>query len=225
MTLAAEAYERPHWHYGYDAYGNQISQTDADNHTTTFTYDALGRRISRTLPGKERDIWAYDANGNVTLHKVYGVDPNGNTSTVASLTVWDIYDTSAAHGGRLLAEYRFNGDFTPTSAQVANPETTSYQERTLYTYDDATDASGHLGLGGILELRDSSLQPTGQWLEQYTTTTYDPVTGQVASLTTPQGTIHYRYDTATGRKLEMWTDSGTDESYQYDSQGRLWQLS
>lgn len=40
---------RPHWHYGYDASGNEIAQIDAKGNATTWTYDEQGRETSRTL--------------------------------------------------------------------------------------------------------------------------------------------------------------------------------
>jgi len=36
--------------FEYDELGNQLSQTDANNHTTSYTYDNAGRRLTRTLP-------------------------------------------------------------------------------------------------------------------------------------------------------------------------------
>ena len=36
--------------YGYDAYGHEITQTDANLGTTTFYFDALGRAVGQKLP-------------------------------------------------------------------------------------------------------------------------------------------------------------------------------
>jgi len=55
--------------YGYDEFGNLTTQTDAENHTTTFLYNKLGQRIRRTLPPvppspDKFEQFAYDAVGN-----------------------------------------------------------------------------------------------------------------------------------------------------------------
>ena len=36
--------------YGYDMYGDELSQTDANGHVTTWTYDSLGHQLSSNLP-------------------------------------------------------------------------------------------------------------------------------------------------------------------------------
>jgi YD repeat-containing protein len=41
---------RPETKFGYNAYGQQISITDANNRVTSFTYDKYGQQTSRTLP-------------------------------------------------------------------------------------------------------------------------------------------------------------------------------
>src|SRR5207248_4578564 len=66
-------------HYGHDELGKEISQTDANNHTTTFEYDSMGRRIKRTLPDNQEETYAYDAAGNLTNK----VDFNGRVTTYA----------------------------------------------------------------------------------------------------------------------------------------------
>jgi len=43
-----------------------------------------------------------------------------------------------------------------------------------------------------------------------TSYTYDPMIGNVASITSPEGQINYEYDPASGRKVRMWT--GTDSA-------------
>jgi YD repeat-containing protein len=155
-------------------------------------------------------------------HKEYG-QANGVTNATASRTTYDVYDTfNDGHGGRLPSEYRYTGDVNPTGTSP-----TGWAEKTVYTYDDARDASqGHLGLGDVLEVDDyTSANPSTPYT--FTRYAYDPVTGKQASVTTPEGTVNYRYDPATGELLETWTgtagpsSAGTDVLYGYDDQGRL----
>jgi RHS repeat-associated protein len=65
--------------------------------------------------------------------------------------------------------------------------------------------------------------PTGQTpiddTVRVTEFTYD-VDGRVTSVCSPEGTIHYEYDAATGRKTRMYTDNN-DTRYTYDELGRL----
>ncbi|MGL6195692.1 MAG: RHS repeat domain-containing protein [Thermoguttaceae bacterium] len=51
------------------------------------------------------------------------------------------------------------------------------------------------------------------------TTEYD-AQGRVTKITSPEGTVNYRYDDL-GRQIRMFTDKGDDISYTYDAQGRL----
>jgi YD repeat-containing protein len=59
--------------------GNRISQTDANNHTTTYAFDVLNRRTSRTLPLGQSESFIYDPVGNVATR----TDFNGHTTTNA----------------------------------------------------------------------------------------------------------------------------------------------
>jgi YD repeat-containing protein len=83
---------------------NTVSQTDANNHTTTYQYDQLGRRVGRSLPAGQSESYVYDAAGNLKSK----TDFNGKTTTYA-------YDTS----NRLLSK-------TPDASFNANPITFTY---------------------------------------------------------------------------------------------------
>jgi len=57
------------WSYGYNVYGELISQTDAKSQTTTMTYDKLGRMKTRVdsagdTGGTETTTWNYDTAPN-----------------------------------------------------------------------------------------------------------------------------------------------------------------
>jgi YD repeat-containing protein len=47
------------WSYGYNAFGELISQTDAKNQPTAMTYDALGRLKTR-VEAEGTTTWTYD---------------------------------------------------------------------------------------------------------------------------------------------------------------------
>src|SRR5205085_2880546 len=61
----------------YNEIGQQISQTDANNHTTRFEYDQLGRRVKRILPGSQFETYSYDNGGNLSNT----TDFNGKATT------------------------------------------------------------------------------------------------------------------------------------------------
>jgi RHS repeat-associated protein len=198
---------RPHWHYDYDANGNLTKQVDPNGHNTTFTYNDHGQRTSRTLPMNQVESWTFDDRGRTLTHK----DFNGRVTAY-------VYADTAAEGGRLTDEYRFDGSTTqrtPTFAPDGSLANDAYAtERTEYLYDD---------LGRRQTVTDSRHTPgdTGPWTQaSFATHAYEPVTGQVASVLSPEGQIHYAYDPATGRHTRTWTDRN-DTTYGYDRQGRL----
>jgi YD repeat-containing protein len=45
-----------------------LSETDAENQTTTWGYDFMGRKVRRTLPLGQIESWTYDYRGNVKTH-------------------------------------------------------------------------------------------------------------------------------------------------------------
>ncbi|MBI2513923.1 MAG: hypothetical protein HYV96_18285, partial [Opitutae bacterium] len=51
--------------FAYDELGNQLTQTDARGHTTSYRYDTLGRRVKRTLPDVAFESLQYDEWGNL----------------------------------------------------------------------------------------------------------------------------------------------------------------
>ncbi len=53
-----------------------------------------------------------------------------------------------------------------------------------------------------------------------TTTTYYDTAGDIVEIDSPQGTIKYGYDAATGQKTSV-TTANTDIQYAYDLEGRL----
>jgi YD repeat-containing protein len=222
----------PQWTYIYDASGDETaqiapnaqqayqawlaetaSQQAANPFTdqTTFAYDQNGNKVRELLPDGEMQTWSYDAHGNLVLHKVYN-QTNGVTNSTASQTIWDIYDTTNdGHGGQLDAEYRYSSDFTPTGTTLAYANSTNYQEKTLYTYDSLgrqSTVTDYTNSGGTATVSTST---------QYT---YDTISGNEASITTPDGTIDYSYNEATGL-LQETTTSSNDTFYYYNALGQL----
>ncbi len=195
--------QRPHWQYGYDANGNEISQTDPKGHVTYFDYNDKNQRLARWMPGATGrgtsttaddtlvERWSYDSFGRVQTHSDFK----------KQLTTY-VYDDDTSlptaeqkHLGRLVKEVRTN---------VGNTLT----ENTHYYYDS---------LG-----RQSSVDEyTGATLDRHTTYAYDPITGGVTQVASPEGTINHEYKPSTGQLVRTYTDNN-DTTYDYDPYGRLW---
>jgi YD repeat-containing protein len=186
---------RPHWHYEYDSNGNETMQRDPKGHETTFAYDADNRRISRTLPDLAQETWKYDTFGRLSVH----TDFKGQSTRY-------LYEIDPQFGGRLTGEERFTGlpDGTP-------------DERTDYSYDNLGRQKT------VTEYAQLDSDPDLDISRAATTYQYDPITGGVAQVSSPEGTINHTYDAATGLLTRTYTDNN-DTSYLYDVRGRLWQM-
>ena len=215
--------------YVYDKYGDEIAEISPDAYAayqawlaetpsqqavnpftdeTSYTYDANGQKLSEALPDGELQTWSYDASGNQIVHKVY----SATNHTTALQTMWNIYDTSNdGHGGQIEAEYRYTGDFTPAGSTITYADSTNYQEKTLYTYDNLGRQSS------VIDYTNSGGTAT---VSTYTDYTYDPITANEASITTPDGTINDTYNDATGQLVETTTNAN-DTYYYYDPAGQL----
>ncbi len=190
---------RPTTHYTYDVYGNLATESDplAQQHYDMGGPPTWAPTISST----------YDAFGRKTSETLATL-ADGTTPT----------ETWAYNGlGQLASSTDFDGNLTDdtydtqgrlaTKAAYAKGSTTAYDTVT-YTYD-TPDPDGD---GGHSDTVSSTLSGT-------TTSDYD-VHGNLVKLATPQGTIRYTYDPATGAKKGV-TTANTDILYNYNDLGQL----
>jgi RHS repeat-associated protein len=181
--------------YGYDAYGDEISQTDANGHVTHFTYDALGEQTGRTLPDSETENTTYDAFGRVLT----STDFKGQTTAYT-------YDDTAIGDGEETGEYFFAAGVSALDSS-GDVQTSLAGDSTVTTYDN---------LGRTATVTDStgtatdSYDAEGNLIKQVKPEgtinyVYDPATGRLMETWTGTDRSH----------------EGTDTSYGYDAQGRL----
>ncbi|MBX9580312.1 MAG: putative Ig domain-containing protein [Gemmataceae bacterium] len=189
---------RPVTQYGYDAYGNQRTITDARGRVTAFTFDAFGQQLTRTLPAVAGEpaaveTKAYDSYGNPD----YALDFKGQK------TDW-VYDYDIA-GDTDLGRLR-RVDYYPAGSPTP-------AESVVYSYD-------------ALGRQDSVTETAAGQPDRVTNTDYD-TGGRVTRASGPEGVINYRYEDGTGRLVGMWTGGGgwgtgpTQVEYLYDPLGRL----
>ncbi len=186
---------------GYDEVGNRISQTDANNHTTTYSYDQNGRRVGRKLPAGQTESYVYDAAGNLKSK----TDFNGKTTQYA-------YDTS----NRLLSK-------TPDASFNAPPVGFTYTANGLRL--TMSDVSGSTTYGYDTRNRLTSKQTPFGTLSY----TYDNAgdVATIASSNTNGASLTYTYDvlnrlsTVTDNRLVALGSTSGVTNYSYDPVGNL----
>jgi len=202
--------------YRYDGDNNQISVTDALNHTTTYTYNALNELTQVTDPLNHITHYGYDADGDTTTI----TDPLGHITTYA----YDVRD-------RLISETEPAGGGTTSYAYDAASELLSLTDPdhnvTTYGYDAAgdnttvTDPLGHITtyaydiVGNVTQKTDRDSRIT-----QYG---YDPNNRVIAENWVSGGSTIYTmtvvYDAA-GRVTKA-QDNSSKYVYTYDNAGNL----
>ncbi len=107
--------------FGYDRFGNQVSETDPSGATSLSTYDALGRVIEQRTPVGDKvaiSKFTYDDRGNLTR----SVSPEGRVTTATFNTLDELISTVSVDGteltlardaaGRVVKQKRSDGTTT-----------------------------------------------------------------------------------------------------------------
>ena len=172
-----------------------ITQTDANNHATSYAYDQRGRRVQRVLPLGQAESYTYDAAGNLKTR----TDFNGKTTTYT-------YDAV----NRLLSKI---------------PDASFNAAAVSYTYDQfgrrqtMTDPSGMTSYGGYDNMGHATQVQRLAGILSYG---YD-VAGNLKYISAQNNTNYY-YD-ALNRLTAVTTQLGnsvvTAAAYGYDNVGNL----
>ena len=248
--------------FGYDADGNLTALVGDNGHAQSWNYDAAGEVVSATDKNNRVTRYTYDPSGNLTRSvdrngaaTTYGYDADGRVDQVtipgAATSIADdafgrpvsmanpdaTVTLSWTLGGRLASET------THYAASAVPDQTVTYVtngvgQPTSITGQGSTTTYGYDTQGRLATVADSIAGNFGY--------TYDPASGQLATLSRPNGVDdHLRFDAnqrlvardalnASGDTLNLadytynsagLRDSMTDptgtHTYTYDANGRL----
>ena len=155
--------------FDYDLLGRLSTITDPLLREVSFTYDGANRVLTQTLPGGRTVGFGWDPKGNLTALTPPGRPAHGFAYTPVDLTAE--YAPPGVGQGPPETAYEYNLDKNPTL--VTRP-------------DGATIALGY----DVAQRLTTITSPRGT-----ATVTYDPTTGHVAALETPEGnTLSYTMD-------------------------------
>jgi RHS repeat-associated protein len=219
--------------YTYNSQGTLATVTNAAGGVTTYAYDTSNNLIKTTdVRGVVVMQDTYDSNGRV----IQQVQADGGVLNFAYTLLNSLVPTSPvlqtvvtdALGNQ--TTYRF--DPNQNLLSVTDPTgqvrvfTHSLQQNNLVTSvtgGGTCPVCGNPGAGDVSFTYDSigNILTKTDGLGGTTTTTYDPVFGQVTSITDPLGHIYkYTYD-GSGNMLTATDPNGNAASYAYNSFGQL----
>ena len=166
------------------AKGQVKTSTDAAGRTTTFEYDPAARVSAQVLPGGRRVEFRYDPAGNVVGITPPGRPEHGFTYTPVNL------------------EAAYTPPVVPPLTDTATTYTyTADRQLDLVTRPDDVQLDYHYDAAGRLDTL--TLLPANEEHDYV----YDPGTGNLAQIVTPQATLEMSYDGSlpTG---EAWSGPG-----------------
>ncbi|MFC4160746.1 RHS repeat-associated core domain-containing protein [Chitinimonas lacunae] len=196
--------------YAFDARGNLITQTDAEDRSTRWVYDYGNRPIKRTLPSGNFETMQYDIVGRLVAR----TDFNGATTRYGFDAVDRRTSIDYPNDPDVTIEY-LRGDTVPVKITDGNGTTTigygprgevlgieyPHGESIAYEYDAA---------GNRVELISAF---------QHLRFVYDDM-NRLATVTDDHGTTRYEYD-GVGNRTAIVRPNGVRSDYGYDVQNRL----
>ena len=206
----------------YDAYGNELTNTDGAGHKTTYTYDVMSNVLTRKDPRNK--IWTntYDASGNLTSE----TDPLNHATAYQYDKVKNRTRTNEANGA--ITQFAFDG------RNRLIETTDALNHKTQLRYDDdgnitqRIDAAGHaITLGYDLEGRLNKITDGNGNVITYQYVANNTVgAGQVSKIIYPTYVQEFYYDKLSrlARKMEVLSASLKQTTLRvYDKKGNVTQ--
>jgi RHS repeat-associated protein len=230
----------------YDAAGRKIASIDPNGHETDYQYDANGQLTGVLLPGvvdpnnpsgpPVHPTFTYTNDSYGELLSV--TDPLGHTSSYDYNAFGNKVSetlTMASQSDPFTETWSYNALDQLASSIDFDGQTISYQYDALGRVNQKADYAHGATTPSELVTYGYEIPDTnndGGYTDTVTvtrggssstTTSFFDVHGNLVQVASPQGTINYSYDPATGAKTEESTFN-TDIQYVYDQLGRLVQV-
>ena len=229
--------------FAYDDVANQISMTDPDAGTTTYTYAADGKILSEKDARGVKTVNTYDNKGrlvssligNTKLTHTYGNSGNGSNRLIRSeygknsvSYVYDEYGRVISESRNVFGKGTFNFSYVYNDknqlAQVTYPGGLSVS----YTYDDfGNKIQTTAGNDVIWKLKDyDGLATSSVFNDKLTTVRTLDSNGFEKNIKLTNGSsvvenFDESYDAITGNLLSRQRNSNTIERFGYDALDRL----
>ncbi|MCG3212508.1 MAG: hypothetical protein FOGNACKC_06178 [Anaerolineae bacterium] len=195
--------------------GNQLTATDAENRTTSFSYDGLNRLIQTTGPLGGQAGLSYDPVGNLLSMT------NANNQTVGYQ--YDALNRLIATTDPLDQITQFVYDRVGNQVELIDPKNraTHYRYDNLHRLVETEDAAGHTTtftydkVGNPLTATDAAGRTT--------TTVYDALNRPIEVTNPLSGTIQMSYD-ETGNLTQLIDPQAHIITYVYDALDRQIQV-
>ncbi|QQZ27764.1 DUF2778 domain-containing protein [Thiothrix subterranea] len=224
--------------YDYDNQGNQITVTNALNHTSkTLEYDAAGRalktqdenglvttnvydvagRLTNSNTNGQTTSYAYDVAGRQT-QTTYS---DGSTSTTAYDNAGNTASTTDAQGTATTYTYDSNGNqltesLTDASGNTRQTSRSDYNAQNQL--EKSTDADSNVTTYGYDKAGNQTSVTDAQG--RVITHEYDPQNRLVKTTNPAGGVTQYAYDTE-GNRTMVIAANGASTSYAYDNFKRM----
>lgn len=229
--------------YTYDAAHRLTGVTDSDGNYITYTLDNMGNRTAeqvfdpssaltqtrtRVFNNLNRLWKELGAAGTANVTTTFGYDNNGNQTTInapLSRNTSETYDelnrmTQVTDPLSGVTQYGYNALDQLISVTDPRSKVTSYTynglgDLTQQVSPDTGTTANTYDSGGNLQTSTDARSKTGTYA-------YDAL-NRVTSLTYPDQTLTYTYDSGSNQKgrLTQVTDNSGSTSWTYDTQGRV----
>ena len=210
--------------FAYDIFGSQLTTTEADGTTTSFTYDARGllKTTRRTLDGNDfiSEVRQYDAGGRTT----------SVTDAVGEITSYQYDELNRADlvtfpdGTTRGVTYDAHGNVKQVVDRNGTIIAQTYTPTDKVATRSIQAAPGVLGAGQesyVYDVRDLLLSATTDAGGGHTvTSTYDTL-GRRLTETLDGRTTSYDYDSQVVTPMSRTTPNGSTVTYDYDGLRRI----